>query len=198
MEFLAGSLLHLLDELKIEKAFIAGHSLGGYVTLAFLELYPGRLSGYCLFHSHPHAYTPEAAAKRQAEIDIVERGDKKLIIPDNIRNMYATGNLEIFSSAVRRSEAIAELTPVDGIAAVLRGMLLRPSRVKLVEEGRVPFLWILGEKDNYISHTTVLKGIALPPGTVVIYLRNSGHMGFVEEEEEALKALRDFCSYLLV
>jgi pimeloyl-ACP methyl ester carboxylesterase len=192
MEFLAESLLHLLDELQIEKAFIAGHSLGGYVTLAFLELYPERLSGYCLFHSHPHAYSLEAAEKRKAEIGIVERGDRKLIIPENIRNMYAPCNLESMSAAVRHSEDIAELTPAGGIAAVLRGMLLRPSRVWLIEEGRVPFLWILGEKDNYIAHTTVTQGISFPRDSQVIYLKNSGHMGFVEEEEEALKIFRGF------
>jgi pimeloyl-ACP methyl ester carboxylesterase len=61
-----------------------------------------------------------------------------------------------------------------------------------MEEGRVPCLWILGEKDNYISHTAVREGISLPPGTQVVFLKNSGHIGFVEEEEEALKIFKEF------
>lgn len=192
MEFLAESILYLLDELEVEKAFIAGHSLGGYVTMAFLELFPERLSAYCLFHSHPHAYTPEAAEKRKAEIELVKKGKKNLMIPGNISKMFADDNLEKLAGEVKLSEAIARHTPDEGIIAVLRGMLLRPSRAAIMEEGRVPCLWILGEKDNYISHTAVTSGISLPATAHIAYLKNSGHMGFVEEEPEALRIIREF------
>ena len=50
MEFMATVIKELLNSLSIEKVFLTGHSLGGYVTLAFLELFPDHLSGYCLFH----------------------------------------------------------------------------------------------------------------------------------------------------
>ena len=53
MELMAETIYGLLNATGIEKALIVGHSMGGYVTLAFLEKYPDRLSGYCLFHSHP-------------------------------------------------------------------------------------------------------------------------------------------------
>jgi pimeloyl-ACP methyl ester carboxylesterase len=53
MEFMAGVIKGLLDYLGIERVFFTGHSLGGYIALAFLELYPDRLTGYSLFHSHP-------------------------------------------------------------------------------------------------------------------------------------------------
>ena len=60
----------LLDNLGIKKVFLTGHSLGGYVTLAFLELFPDYLSGYCLFHSQPFPDTPEAIEKRKREIEL--------------------------------------------------------------------------------------------------------------------------------
>ncbi len=53
MEFMATAIKELLDNLDINKACLVGHSLGGYVTLAFLELFPDYLSGYSLFHSQP-------------------------------------------------------------------------------------------------------------------------------------------------
>ena len=53
MEEMASSVKLLLDNLGIQRFFLIGHSLGGYVTLAFLEMFGDSLSGYCLFHSHP-------------------------------------------------------------------------------------------------------------------------------------------------
>ena len=70
MEMMAERIAGLLDSLGIEKVLMTGHSLGGYVALAFLELFPERLAGYCLFHSHPFADTDEAVERRNREISI--------------------------------------------------------------------------------------------------------------------------------
>ena len=72
MEFMAGAVKVLLENLNIKKVFLTGHSLGGYVALAFLELYPGMLTGYCLFHSHPFTDRPETIEKRDREIKVVQ------------------------------------------------------------------------------------------------------------------------------
>src|SRR5450759_1998483 len=71
MEFLATAVKELLDAMCINKICLVGHSLGGYVTLAFLELFTDYLSGYCLFHSQPFADSAEAIEKRRREIAIV-------------------------------------------------------------------------------------------------------------------------------
>lgn len=192
MEFMAAGVNDLLKSLGIEKVLLIGHSLGGYVAMAFLELFPEMLSGYCLFHSHPFADSEPALEKRKREIEIVKMGKKHLIYPDNIKRMFADSNLERFSEALQRSKDIASYIPGDGIIAVLNGMMQRPSRLKIMEEGRVPCLWILGELDNYIPHETITAGVNLPANATVIKLKNSGHMGFIEEEELSLKLIKDF------
>jgi pimeloyl-ACP methyl ester carboxylesterase len=93
MEFMADAIKELTDYLGLNKIFITGHSLGGYVTLAFLGLYWKRLTGYCLFHSQPFADTPEAIEKREREIEIVKMGKKNLMYPDNVIRMFAPSNL---------------------------------------------------------------------------------------------------------
>ena len=150
MEFMAGVIKELIDHLGITKIFIAGHSLGGYVTLAFLELFCDRLSGYCLFHSSPFPDTPELIEKRKREIEIVKMGKKNLMYPDNVVRMFASSNLEKFAKELQRSKDIASRIPEGGIIAVLNGMMIRPSRLSLMEQGKVPCLWILGTMDNYI------------------------------------------------
>jgi pimeloyl-ACP methyl ester carboxylesterase len=196
MEFMAGAVNGLLEELNMGSVFMAGHSMGGYVTLAFLESFPEKLSAYCLFHSQPFADQPAAIEKRRREIEIVKAGKKHLMYPDNVERMYASVNLGRLTDALRRSKEIASRIPDKGIIAVLSGMIARPSRAHLMEEGKVPCLWILGEMDNYIPRETIQSKVKLPPNSEVVILKNSGHMGFVEEEEESLKAITGFAGKL--
>jgi pimeloyl-ACP methyl ester carboxylesterase len=196
MEFMAGVLKGLLDYLAIDLVFLTGHSLGGYIALAFLELYPERLAGYCLFHSHPLADSLEAIEKREREIKIVTAGKKDLMYPDNVRRMYAEKNLGKFSIALERSKRIASEISSEGIIAVLNGMIARPSRLLLMEEGRVPCLWILGKMDNYIPYESVQKKVNLPDNVEVTILDNSGHLGFIEEEGRVAEVLGRFVEKL--
>jgi pimeloyl-ACP methyl ester carboxylesterase len=196
MEFMATMIKELLDKLRINKACLIGHSLGGYVTLAFLELFPEHLSGYSLFHSQPFSDTTEALEKRRREIALVMTGKKDLMYPENVIRMFAPSNLEKFSEALRRSKNIASRISGEGIIAVLNGMMIRPSRLSVMEEGRVPCLWILGSMDNYIPCDLIQSKVILPSNARVIILKNSGHLGFVEEEDNAVRVITEFVEKL--
>lgn len=195
MEFMASAIKGLIDSLGISKVFIAGHSLGGYITLAFLESYPEMLSGYCLFHSHPFPDSQEAIRKREREIKIVRAGKKYLMYPENVTRMFAGSNLKKFEDALRRSKEIASRLRDEGIIAVLNGMIIRPSRQAVMERSQVPCLWILGKMDNYIP-AGIEKSVSLPPNATIVVLENSGHLGFVEEEDETVKIVTDFIARL--
>ena len=189
MEFMATVIRDLLKHLSIKKVFLSGHSLGGYVALAFLELFPEFLSGYALFHSHPFPDSPETLEKRVKEIAIVKAGNKDLMYPDNILRMFAPSNLIIFPDALQRLKIIASRIPGDGIIAVLNGMMIRPSRLSLMEEGIVPCLWILGSMDNYIPCDLIQSNVRLPANAEVAVLKNSGHLGFIEEEDKSVEVI---------
>jgi pimeloyl-ACP methyl ester carboxylesterase len=123
-------------------------------------------------------------------------GKKNLMYPDNVIKMFASSNLEKFSDALQRSKNIASRIPGEGIIAVLNGMMIRPSRLTFMEEGKVPCLWILGSMDNYIPYDFIQKQVNLPDNAKIVILANSGHMGFVEEEENSLKAIMEFVNHI--
>lgn len=197
MEFMACTIKDLIDSLNLKKVFLTGHSLGGYVALAFLELFPVNLLGYCLFHSQPFSDTPEATEKRMREIEIVKKGKKNLMYPDNVTRMFAASNLEKFSYALQRSKELASRIPAEGIIAVLNGMMARPSRLLVMEEGKVPCLWILGSMDNYIPCDVIQTKVKLPYNASLVVLKNSGHIGFIEEESLSVKTISDFVNKLV-
>ncbi|MCU0462272.1 MAG: alpha/beta hydrolase [Bacteroidales bacterium] len=196
MNYMATCISKLLEHLELRKAFVTGHSLGGYITLAFAELYPEMLSGYCLMHSQPFSDDADKIEKRNAEIDLVKDGKKDTFIPGNITKLYATANLQKFSEALLRSREIALKIPGETIISVLKGMIARPSRVSVMESGRIPCLWILGAFDNLINCEAIQAKVKLPENAEIIILKNSGHMGFIEEEDLSVKVIAGFVKKL--
>jgi pimeloyl-ACP methyl ester carboxylesterase len=197
MEFMASAVKSVIDSEGINKFFLTGHSMGGYATLAFLQLFPEYLSGYSLFHSHPFADPPEVIEKRKQSIGIIEAGQKAEMIPDFINGLYAQSYIGKLNSAVSRSIELALATQERTIIADLKGMMARPARVKLIEECKVPFLWMLGAMDSHINYVTVQQKVKLPSSSKVTILNNSGHMGFIEEEDLSVRIVTHFIKGLI-
>ena len=53
MELMAKCVKSVMDHLRLKTYVIVGHSMGGYVALAFADLFPDNLKGLCLYHSPP-------------------------------------------------------------------------------------------------------------------------------------------------
>ena len=192
MEDLSNIILKSLNKLKVDKCFIIGHSMGGYLTLMIHKLYPELLLGFCLFHSHPFADTEETKKKRVREIAFVKEGKKNLIATFNIPNAFATDNLHFFKSEIEEAIKTAIDTTKEGIIANLYAMMNRPDLSESLEKSNLPFLYILGEKDNYIDLDTIIPAIRFPVNFEFHVLNKSGHMGFIEEKTEVINIILKF------
>lgn len=197
MEKMAEAVYILTEKLGLSNFFLAGHSLGGYVVMAFVELFPEKLRGFSLFYSHPLADTPETREKRLREIELIRQNKKELICNVNIPNAFATKNLEILKEKVDFAKQIGIKTPDDGIIATLKGMMGRTDRTVLLENTKLPFLWVLGKLDNYIPFDGIQQKVKLPENGHLAILENSGHQGFLEEEARSLEIFDEFISRYL-
>lgn len=197
MEFMAEAVKFLMDELSIKKAMIIGHSLGGYVALAFLENYAQMLYGYCLFHSHPVADTNEVIENRKREMRVVVSGKKEIIYPVNVSKMFADCNIDKFADKLVFMKEIASRTPAEGIIAVINGMIGRPSRLELLQKGDIPLLLILGKMDNYIPYDYFKGAVNLPENAIFCTLEHSGHLGFIEEKGRSQAVILEFFKKLI-
>ena len=79
MDYLADVVASALKVLGIEKAYLVGHSMGGYVALAVCERHPQAVAGVVLLHSTPNADSEEKKKNREREIAIVKSGKKELL-----------------------------------------------------------------------------------------------------------------------
>ncbi|MCF8335283.1 MAG: alpha/beta hydrolase [Bacteroidales bacterium] len=192
MELLAEAAKAVLDENQIISCTVIGHSMGGYVTLAFADLYPEKVNRFSLFHSHPFPDSDQVRRNRQNAIENIKTGKKEEICRSHIPKTFADDNLQDFEEQVERAKSIALQTPEKGIIANLKGMMNRPDRSQLVKNTNKPFLLIAGKKDNFIDYHTVIPKIELPEKGEVVTLEYSGHMGFIEERQRSLDVVRNF------
>lgn len=192
MSDLAESVKELLDVEGIKKLILVGHSLGGYVSMAFAAAYPERLAGYVLFHSTCFADNDEKKTNREREINLILCGRKRQIINVNIPKAFADSNVERMQKQVMRCQEIAIQNEEHGIISILNGMKNRIDHTATLSDSNLPLLLIGGEKDNYIP-MEVFKGLAqLAPHASLLRLKESGHMGFIEEADLSAKALLEF------
>lgn len=192
MAVMADSVKHVLDYLEIGRAVIVGHSMGGYATLAFEEIFPEITLGYVLFHSHALADPEEKKLNRDREMELVRQGKKMQFINVNIPNAFASDNLEILAGEVERARNIALKTPDQGIICALEGMKNRPDRRHVLRGSVVPILIVAGRKDNYIPFEVYEQHFGLGRDTDTLILESSGHMGFIEEMDASLQAISRF------
>lgn len=192
MEFLADVVKGALDVLGVGKCIVAGHSMGGYAALAFLRKYPEMLDGLILFHSFTGADSADSLANRQREIGVVLSG-KKDLLAGTVEKGFAAGNRRRFASVIEELRDQAILTEDEGVVALLRGMSERPDSNDMLRASKVPQMFIMGRGDDYITADVAGDMIERNPQAEVVWLENSGHMGFVEEPEKAAEAIIDFC-----
>lgn len=188
MEEMADAVKAVLKELKIRRATFVGHSMGGYVALAFAEKYPKNVKGICLMNSTSQADSEERKKLRLRAVEMAKENYETLV-KMSISNLFAENMRLQLSEEIEKIREEALKIPVRGYIAATEGMRLRKNKetvLKTIEKRLV----IVGKNDPILNYTTVEEE-AKRTNTSLIALPN-GHMSHVEAKEELLKALTDF------
>jgi 3-oxoadipate enol-lactonase len=178
MELLAHDISELLEKLHIPQALIFGHSLGGYITLAFAEKYPEKLSAFSLVHSSGFHDDEKGKANRDKAIEgIRDHGIESFIAGLNPK-LFAPDHLESMKPAVEHIRQIGLATSPIGVMNVLAGMRDREDRNHVIADAQVPVLLIAGEEDQIIP---LEKAFAVQGEHITqVKLADAGHMSMQE------------------
>lgn len=189
MEDQADMVHEVLSELRIRKAIFAGHSMGGYVALAYAELYPENVKGLALINSTSRADSDERKLNRDRAIKAVKK-DYTCFVSMSIANLFAEHNREKFAEEIENVKTQALKTPLQGVVASLEGMKIRKDREVLLHFGPYPMLLVLGTNDpvlNYDENVGQIVGTNVGLATF-----DSGHMTSIENRAELLETLSAF------
>jgi pimeloyl-ACP methyl ester carboxylesterase len=196
MELMAEAVNAVLKELNIGNCLMVGHSMGGYVALAFTGKYQKKVKGLTLFHSQAAADTPEAQTNRDRTIRLVGQ-DKKGFIQNFIPGLFDTRDVGQYGKEISHLKAVANSMPKEAIIAALEGMKVRPDRTHILAQVRVPVQFIIGKNDPRIPLELVIPQTLLPSHSEVVILDEVGHMGFIESRQETFEAVRHFALKVL-
>lgn len=179
----------VLSRLRIRKAIFVGHSMGGYVALAFAEMFPKMVKGLVLLNSTSKADSEERKANRDRAIKAVKK-EYTTFVRLSISNLFSEENREKMTDEIEKVKIQALKTPLQGIVASLEGMKVRKDREPLLHSATLPMLLILGKKDGVLNYEDNLKQIENT--TVKLVTFPDGHMSHIENREELKAVLLGF------
>ncbi len=190
MELLADLLKSLLDKNRLRRVFLIGHSLGGYVTLAFAEKYPDQLKGLVLLNSTATADSTMRLKSRNQLIELIKKDREKaigLLIPS-----FFQGDSQKTKRLIRDYKKEARRCSTRGIIASIEGMKKRVDREIVLKFAPYPYLVLIGENDGILdTDQQILEGSLGEEGRYEI-LENSSHMSFLELPGKVYNSLRRF------
>lgn len=189
MEDMADAVRAVLKHLKIKKSTIIGHSLGGYVALAFAEKEPDALKGLCLMNSTTRADTPERIEIRNRGIEAA-KGNYKTIVRLSIANLFRPKSRALFKEEIKRVKNEALKTPLQGYIAAQEGMKMRPDREALLHFSPYKKMMVIGKKDPVLNYELMLNQAEGTEIELVVF--PDGHMSHIENGKDLLKKIMHF------
>jgi 3-oxoadipate enol-lactonase len=184
MDDYASDIAGLLDQLGIQKAAIVGHSMGGYVALAFARLYPERVSGLGLVSSQVLADPPDRKEGRyKSAADVSDNG-----IGGVVETMAPKFTSDERLQGLAR-EAMERQQPAAFIGA-LKAMAERIDSTPLLSSFKFPVVIIHGEADALIPIDRAREVKKAIPHAHLVELNGAGHMPMMEAKEETARALK--------
>jgi pimeloyl-ACP methyl ester carboxylesterase len=179
----------VLGHLKVRRYFLIGHSLGGYIALAFAELFTDTIKGICLMNSTALADSIDKKNNREKAINLVKKHPQsfvKMAIP----NLFSKTSRTIFKDEINLIIKDALKTSKQGVLASLEGMKIRKDRTQILKNKIFKKLLIIGEKDPILKLSDLKMQVQNMDVEIVIF--SNGHMSHIENKEELIRTLSLF------
>ncbi len=171
---------------------LIGHSMGGYIALAFAEKYPEYLNGLGLFHSTAYPDTEEKKAARQKGIQFIkEHGAFEFLKTANY-NLFSQLSKDKMPQLIDEFIGSLRNFTAKALVSYYEAMMKRPERIATLKNLQIPMLFIAGKYDNAIPLNDILDQCHLPEISYFHILAESGHMGMIEETEKSNRILNDY------
>lgn len=189
MEQHADDLAALLDHLKIERAIVAGLSMGGYVTLAMWRRHPSRIAALALLDTRAEADAPAARENRDRTIIRVRETGVRALGEEMLPKLMAPANLAAGPLKQEMLDIIVS-QPVAGVIGALQGLRDRHDSRPTLPTIDVPTLVVVGEEDALTPPADARLMAAAIRGAELLVIPGAGHLSPLENSQAVNQALR--------
>ncbi len=194
MEEMAKDVCALMDRLDIEQARICGLSMGGYVALVFVRLYPRRVNALVLADTRPQADGTDARVNREKMAEQALRQGMSSIADAMLPKLLTRRTLDSKPEVVNRVREMITGNKPEGAAAALRGMAARRDQSDLLPKIEVPTLIIVGREDAVTPVADAEFMHRAIRNSRLEVIEEAGHVSNIERGAEFNRALSDFIS----
>lgn len=193
MELYADIIRQILKKEQVEQCVMIGHSMGGYITLAFAEKFPDLLIAFGLFHSSAYADDTAKIETRKKAIEFIKVKGAEPFLKTSIPGLFFDqGNSKQADALIEKGKAFSG----DALIQYYEAMIARPDRTAVLKNTTAPVLFILGEHDKAVPFEQGLEQSHIPGQSYIHVLHNSAHMGMLEEAEKSNEILANFLQSL--
>lgn len=195
IEAIADCMKAILDDAQVETAAICGHSMGGYIALAFAKKYPDRMAGLTLVHSTAAADDAAKKALREKTIALIRKGGKEGFIREFIPTLYGTRFKETQPQKVKAQAEAAQRMPEATMIAFYTAMMERPDSLEALQDMDLPVQWVIGGEDALIPYDKMKQQTYEANVSFVSIYPQGGHMSMTEHPDQLAADLRAFGDY---
>jgi pimeloyl-ACP methyl ester carboxylesterase len=188
----AQAVVEVLDALDLQRCVLVGHSLGGYVALAFAAHWGDKLAGMGLFHSHPFPDNEERKMARMRGVEMLRSGKRDLYVAQLFPNLFSPAFVQAHPEVLGLLIAKGKKQDPEGIAAGLLAMRSREDRQETLKKIACPVLFLLGAEDALVPIDQAWKAAMLPAVALVEILPGVAHMGMFEATIPSAEAIKLF------
>ena len=192
IEDYADCILAILKHEQIETCTMLGHSMGGYITLAFAEKYPLQLRAFGLVHSTAYADSDEKKKNREKSIAMIGEYGPYAFLKTTIPNLFGTIFKEKHPEKVAELVLASQAFSKEALQQYTRAMMNRPDMTGVLKSNRLPVLFVIGTEDIAAPMKDMLEQTELTTQPYIHILQNVGHMGMWEATNEMNEYLLAF------
>lgn len=192
MEGLSDVLEAIIQNEKINTAVVIGHSMGGYISLAYAEKYVHRIRAFGLFHATAFADSDEKKAVRQKGIEFIRQYGAFEFIKATTPNLFSQHYKAHASEVVEKFIEQQHNFKSENLVSYYKAMMSRPDRTAVLKAADFPVLFIMGKYDNAAPLNDMLQQCHLPQKSYIHILQNTSHLGMIEEKGKCVAILDRF------
>jgi len=185
----------LLENEQINNCIMIGHSMGGYVTLAFADLFPGKLNGFGFVHSTAFADDEKKKEARAKGIKFIEEHGVYSFLKNTTPNLFAQKFKDEQPEKISELIEKGKLFTKEALIQYYRIMINRPDRTNVLTNSNVPVLFVIGTEDVAAPMQDLLQQVHLPKVSDIHIIKEAGHMSMLEKPLELNEKLLQFINF---
>jgi len=192
VEFDVPLICGVMDKCGVSKAFLVGHSMGGYIAYECLKDSPERFLGVISISAHPFPDHEDMISSREREIKVIRAGKLTLLAEASIPKMYYDENLYDCDEKIRETVELCETHNPEGIIASIRGIASRGDLTDVFDNPSRPLMLIYGDHDDYLPVPKAEEMAEKYKRVKFVKVEGASHNSFIEKPTVVQDLIRSF------